>query len=205
MTQLKWPDTTHLSIVNIYAPVKKCEQPEFWAIVETQHKEKHLPCTDFVLGDFNITEDALDRAPPKYDNCQATDILREIRLTWEIQDQWRHAHPNEKQYMFRTTKNGKTSLSRLDRIYSARKHSQVIFEWKSEPTAVPTDHWLVSLKFAPKVTPLIGNGHWTWFIPSLNEKPLLDGIVAKGTELQAKLKSLHNGLTTRDKMNPQLL
>jgi hypothetical protein len=81
-------------------------------------------------------------------------------------------------------------MSRLDRIYSARKHSQMILEWKTEPTAVPTDHWLVSQKFAPKDAPLIGNGHWTWFIPSLTEEPLLAKITERGRELQEKLENL---------------
>jgi exonuclease III len=88
MIQLKWPDNTPLSILNIYAPVKKNEQPEFWATIETERRMKCLPRPDFLLGDFNITKDALDRAPPKHDNRQATDTLRDIRLSWEIQDQW---------------------------------------------------------------------------------------------------------------------
>ena len=205
MLQLQWPDANHLSIINIYAPVRKSEQPEFWASVETERREKNLPCPDFLLGDFNVTEDALDRAPPKFDNRRATDTLREIRLAWEIQDQWRHAHPNGKQFTYRTVKNGKTRMSRLDRIYSARKHTQMIFEWKAEPTAVPTDHWLVSLKFAPKDAPLIGNGRWTWYIPSLKEEPLLAEIVVKGKELQEKLEKFVNGQTTRDETNPQAL
>jgi exonuclease III len=205
MVQLKWPDATRLSIINVYVPVKKCDQSEFWTTVETERREKHLPRPDFLLGDFNITEDALDRAPPKFDNRQATDTLREIRLSWGIQDQWRHAHPNEKLYTYRTHKDRKSILSRLDRIYSARKHSQMIFEWKAGPSAVPTDHWLVSLKFAPKDAPLIGDGRWTWYIPSLNEEPLLDEILANGKKLQAKLDSLHDGSTTRDETNPQTL
>lgn len=107
MAQLKWPDSNTLSIINIYAPVKKNEQPDFWAAVETERREKHLPQPDFLLGNFNLTEDALDRAPPKYDNRQAANTLRDIRLLWGIQDQWRHAHPNKKQYTYRTVKDGK--------------------------------------------------------------------------------------------------
>lgn len=94
-------------------------------------------------------------------------------------------------------------MSRLDRIYSARRHAQTVFEWKAGPSAVPTDHCLVSLKFAPRDAPLIGNGRWTWYIPSLNEKQLLDEIVTKGKEIQTKLMTLQEGLTTRDEINPQ--
>jgi exonuclease III len=202
MIKLKWPADNPLSILNIYAPVKRNEQPDFWATIEAVRREKHLPRLDFLLGDFNLTEDALDRAPPKYDNRQATDALREIRLLWEIQDQWRHAHPNKKQYTYRTVKDEKTIMSRLDRIYSSRQHTQKIFEWKSRPTTVPTDHCLVSLKFAPKDAPLIRNGHWTWFIPSLDEKPLIDKIMTHGKTIQMKFENLQAGLTTRDETNP---
>ncbi|KAI0273036.1 hypothetical protein BGY98DRAFT_936483 [Russula aff. rugulosa BPL654] len=205
MIRLKWPDNDYLTILNIYAPVKRSDQPDFWATIEIERRVMNLPCPDFLLGNFNITEDAIDRAPQKYDNHLAADTLREIRLSWEVQDQWRHAHPNEKLYTYRYVKNRKTKLSRLDRIYSARKHAQIIFDWKTEPTAVPTDHWLISLKYAPKDAPQIGNGHWTWPIPTLNEEPLLDAIVAKGKIIQTKLENLQNGLTTRDETNPQTL
>ena len=205
MIQLKWPDNNQLSIINIYAPVNRREQPEFWASVETRRREKTLPRPDFLLGDFNLTEDAIDRAPPKYDDNRAAETLRDIRLSWEIQDQWRHAHPNSKQYTYRTFANQKTRLSRLDRIYSARTHSQTVFEWKTQLTAVPTDHCLVSLKFAPKDTPYIGSGRWTWYIPSLDEERLLNKIVSKGLVIQTKLENLQNDTATREETNPQKL
>ena len=63
----------------------------------------------------------------------------------------------------------------------------MIFDWKAEPTAVPMDHGLVSLKFTLKDAPLIRSSHWTWYIPSLDEKPLISEIVEKGKELQEKL------------------
>ena len=205
MIQLKWPDNKQLSIINVYVPVNRREQPEFWASVETRRREKTLPCPDFLLGDFNITEDAIDRAPPKYDDHRAAETLRDIRLSWEIQDQWQHAHPNTKQYTYRSFTNERTRLSRLDRIYSARRHSQTVFEWKTQFTAVPTDHCLVSLKFAPKDAPYIGNGRWTWYIPSLDEESLLDKIVSKGLVIQTRLENLENGTTTREETNPQTL
>jgi hypothetical protein len=114
-------------------------------------------------------------------------------------------HPNKKQYTYRTVKDEKTIMSRLDRIYSSRQHAQKIFEWKSGPTTVPTDHCLVSLKFAPKDAPLIRNGRWTWFIPSLDEKPLIDEIVTHEKTIQMKFENLQAGLTTRDETNPQAL
>lgn len=205
MLQIKGPDEKDIKIINVYAPVQAHKQPAFWDDVETKRRAKRLPRPDFLLGDFNITEDLIDRSPPRADNQPATDALRDTRFNWEVYDQWRHAHPNESLYTYRSTQNRTTSLSRLDRIYVAKKLTQMVFEWRAEPSAVPTDHWLVSLKFAPKDAPLIGNGRWTWYLPSLNKKTLIDKVIAKGIELQAKLSSLERGTTTRDESNPQSL
>ena len=205
MLRLKWPDEKEIKIINIYAPVQDNKQPTFWAEVETARRTANLPRPDFLLGDFNITEEVIDRSPPSIDNQAATDILRDIRLAWGIQDQWRHTHPNDTLYTYRSSQRGKTALSRLDRIYIAKKHTQMVFDWQAEPSAVPTDHWLVSVKFAPKDAPLIGNGRWTWYLPSINERPLIDKIIAQGKNLQKSLDDLENGITTRENTNPQIL
>jgi hypothetical protein len=205
MIKLTWPDNKNLSLINIYTPVQKERQPNFWAQTETKRREKHLPRPDFLLGDFNLVEDAIDRAPAKHDDRMATDTLRDIRLAWEVQDQWRHAHPNEKLYTYRYQKNEGMRLSRLDRIYSARKHAQSIFEWKAEPSEVPTDHWLVTLKFAPKDAPLIGNGRWTWYLPALESTHIINKIIDKGKELVAELDSLEREPANQDARHPQSL
>ncbi|KAF8489710.1 hypothetical protein F5888DRAFT_1587330, partial [Russula emetica] len=54
MIQLKWPNANNLLIMNIYALVKKSDQSDFWATVEIEQREKHLPHSDFLLGDFNV-------------------------------------------------------------------------------------------------------------------------------------------------------
>ena len=205
MIKLTRPDNKNLSIVNIYALVQKESQPNFWAKVETKRREKRLPHPDFLLGDFNLVEDAIDRAPANLDNRTATDALRDIRLTWEVQDQWRHAHPNKKLYTYRYQKPDGMRLSRLDRIYSARRHAQHIFDWKAEPSEVPTDHWLISLKFAPKDAPLIGKGRWTWYLPALESKHIIDKIINKGKELVAELDLLEREPVNRNTRNPQSL
>ena len=205
MLKIKWPEDKDIKIINIYAPVQDHKQPAFWAKIETERQMKNLSHPNFLLGDFNITEELIDRSPPSTDNRVATDTLRDIRLSWEVQDQWRHDHPNETLYTCRSMRDRKISLSRLDRIYIARKHTQLVFEWRAEPSAVLTDHWLVSCKFAPKDAPLIGSGRWTWYLPSLDEKPLIDKVITQGKKLQKKLEDLESGATTRDETNPQIL
>lgn len=80
MLKLKWPDDKEIKIINIYAPAKDHKQPTFWAEVETKKWTKRLPNPDFLLGDFNIMEDIIDRSPFSIDNQTATDMLRDIRL-----------------------------------------------------------------------------------------------------------------------------
>ncbi len=73
--------------------------------------------------------------------------------------------------------------SRLDRIYATRRHTPALFNWKMGPTPMPTDHWLVSVKFAPKDTPDIGKGQWTWPLPSLKDETLIEKVIRQGIDL----------------------
>ena len=129
MLKIRWPDEEEIKIINIYAPVQDHKQPAFWDKVETTRHTKRLPHPDFLMGDFNITEELINQSPPCEDNCTTTDTLREIRLAWEIQDHWRHTYPKETLFTCRSTQNEKTTLLRLDRIYTAKKHTQTVFEW----------------------------------------------------------------------------
>ena len=98
---IAWSAVKKITILNIYAPVDRRDQPEFWERIERRRIRARIPRPDFVLGDFNITEDPLDRSPPHPDDQAATDALREIKHKWEIQDYWRHTHPNERHFTYR--------------------------------------------------------------------------------------------------------
>jgi hypothetical protein len=73
-------------------------------------------------------EEAIDRAPLRLDDQTASEALRNIRLKWEIQDAWRHSHPNVREYTYRTNLREQTSKSRLDRIYAAKHLQQLLFD-----------------------------------------------------------------------------
>ena len=60
--------TEKTSILNVYVPISRPSQPHFWEKLERRRIQACIPCLDFVLGDFNITEDLIDRAPPRLDN-----------------------------------------------------------------------------------------------------------------------------------------
>ena len=158
MIKLKWLESCTTSIVNVYAPHTRNDQPRFWARVRTNRCTRRLPLPDFVLGDFNVTEDSIDRVPAHQDEDQAIKALRELRQEWKVQDTWRHINPLTRCFTYHTNANGSQIQSRLDRIYTSQEVSQFVFDWKVKPSAVPSDHWLVKVKYAPCDAPFIGNG-----------------------------------------------
>ena len=132
--------------------------------------------------------------------------MRDFRLSNNVQDQWRHAYPKAREYTYRAVLNGQQVKSRLDRIYVSQNKSKFTFDWKITPSSVPTDHWLVTVKYAPKNTPFIGKGRWTWPLNALSDKKIMEWVVKKGIKLQEDLKAIRtspNGRTTTN--NPQLM
>jgi exonuclease III len=205
--RIKWhdPERKDLVLLNIYAPNNRAEQKVFWRNINAKRIMLHLRRPDFMLGDFNVTEDNIDRAPAHPDEPNAITALREIRQQWELHDAWRHAHPNERCFTYRAMANGQQIQARLDRIYISRGTSQHTFEWHITPTATPTDHWMAIVKYAPGDTPHIGRGRWTWPITSLQNDKLMSKIVTRGTQLQSDIENLKRDTVDRNVSNPQLL
>ena len=99
--RVKWLKTCSTTLLNIYAPNNRGEHANFWAKIMTERRTRHLPIPDLTLGDFNVTEDAIDRMPPKIDDEPAIAALREIRHEWDIRDTWRQANPTERAFTYR--------------------------------------------------------------------------------------------------------
>jgi ribonuclease HI/exonuclease III len=200
---VKWLESCSTSILNIYAPNERKAHPDFWAQALTERRARHLPKPDFTLGDFNITEDALDRNPPKLDDETATTTLREVKQEWDIQDTWRHANPNERAYTYRAQTHTERIQARLDRIYINKRIEQHTFDWGIKETAIPTDHSMVVVRYAPKDAPMIGKGRWTMPIHLLNSEKVMDKIEERGIELQTDMAQQRLEGTDRQTTNPQ--
>ena len=203
--KIKWHETESTSLVNVYAPTHRPSHPSFWKKVLDEHSALHLPNPDFLLGDFNVMEDPIDRVPANPDDQAAVAALQELRLAWNLEDSWRHLHPRDCAYTYRATSNGQQIMSRLDRIYCARHLRPLTYDWKLEPSLVPTDHWLVKVKYAPLDAPFIGKGRWTWPLHSLNNARLLEALSERGLKLQEDLDHLSTHNVDRSISNPQLL
>jgi hypothetical protein len=137
-----------------------------------------------MLGDFNVTEDPIDRMPAKVDSNRAIAALREIRHAWRVEDAWRKIYPTERSFTYRALTAGGYTKSRLDRIYIARTLAQMTYDWKVTQTPVPTDHWLVLVKYAPENAPRIGRGRWTLPLRLIENKRFMDEIIERGIAIQ---------------------
>jgi len=151
--RIKWLGSCAATILNVYAPNNRSEHANFWAKVITARRAKHLPIPDFTLGDFNVTEDAIDRMPPRIDDESAITTLREVRHEWDIRDTWRWANPTEIAFTYRAQTRNERIQARLDRIYISKKAKPFTFNWEIKESAIPTDHAMVSVKYAPREAP----------------------------------------------------
>jgi ribonuclease HI/exonuclease III len=205
--KIKWHETGEedTTLLNVYAPNNKTEHKKFWENIETKRRLYRLRRPEFMLGDFNVTEDNIDRAPAHPDDPNAITALREIRQEWELQDTWRHSYPNDRCFTYRTNANGQQIQSRLDRIYTARGTSQHTYGWHIGPTPTPTDHWIVAVKYSPRTAPIIGPGRWTWPIPSLKKDKLMTRVIARGIHLQDEIDRIKRENIPRETSNPQTL
>ena len=185
--KIKWLKTCATTILNVYAPNERSEHASFWAKVLTERRAKHLPIPDFTLGDFNVTEEAIDRMPPKLDDESAIAALREVRHDWDIRDTWRGTNPTENAFMYSAQTRSGPIQARLDRIYTSKKAEPFTFDWKIKESAIPTDHAMVSVRYAPKEAPQIGKGRWTMPLSLLNNEQLIGKIAEHGIALQAKI------------------
>ena len=203
--KFNWHENNEIVLINIYAPNNRSEHPTFWEQVDTKRRAKGLRRPDMMLGDFNLTEERIDRAPAHLDDINAITALRNLRQCLGIEDAWRHAFPNERNFTYRANVNGQYIMSRLDRIYTSEQTTKVTFDWKIKQSSVPTDHWLVSAKYAPTQAPYIGKGRWTFQTSEIKNKDLMERIVNRGKQLNADLERLRDAQTPREEKNPQKL
>ncbi|KZT18630.1 DNase I-like protein, partial [Neolentinus lepideus HHB14362 ss-1] len=195
-----WHNSDRFSILNVYAPNDYAQHPAFWQRISDFWIAHHLPNPDFMVGDFNVVEDAIDRSPPHQDPIHATAALRDLRMSLSLVDAWRADHENERSYTFCSNL---TRFSRIDRIYANPTHLSHLSEWSITSSAIPSDHRLTTVRFCPTNAPHIGPGRWTWPLGLLHDANLLNKIITLGMTLE---QCLEEQKTHRDPhQNPQAL
>lgn len=148
-----------MNILAIYADNTPSSNKDFW--VKIEEKLRPLPWPDILLGDFNITEDTIDRMPPCSDNAPAVEALQTIKQRYNLIDGWRRTFPTEHKYTFAQSIDQGGSQSRLDRIYIRDEAWLYSHDWEMQHVGIHTDHKLVTVYVSDKALPFIGPGHWT--------------------------------------------
>ncbi|KAH9180212.1 Endonuclease/exonuclease/phosphatase, partial [Lactarius sanguifluus] len=203
--KFKWHGNDEIVLINTYAPNNKNEHQAFWEKIDEKRRSKGLRRPDFMLGDFNLTEDPIDRLPAHHDNTAAIAALRNLRQCLDLQDTWRHAFPHERCFTFRAKNNGQQIKSWIDRIYTSCEAAKTTLEWDIHQTSVPTDHWLVSVRYAPTHAPYIGKGRTAIHASEVKNNELTDPIIERGKTLQSDMIRLVRDNVPREVENPQTL
>jgi hypothetical protein len=73
--------------------------------------------------------------------------------------------------------------SRIDWIYVASQLQQNTFNWRIEASVVPTNHWLVQVKYAPNDAPYTGKGRWSWPLMLIEDQNTTEKIIRQGIQL----------------------
>ncbi|KAI0047109.1 DNase I-like protein, partial [Auriscalpium vulgare] len=184
---LNWRDGATTSILNTYAPNRAASHPAFWSRLEAALHAEGITRIDFHLGDFNLVENAIDRAPARLDQLNAIDALRDFRTAFSLQDTWRVEHPDSRLFTFRTRREALFTQSRLDRIYTTPSVAAAVFEWRHQAGAFPSDHDLISVRYAPLDAPTIGAGRWTLPLTLLTDQAFLTSVVDCGRRLHTDI------------------
>ena len=98
-------------------------------------------------------------------------------------------HLDEKAFTYRANANRSEIKSRLDRIYVTSRLTNFTFDGIITPSLVPTDHWLVVVKYAPKEAPEIGKGQWTLPLHLLENNKFMERIITCGIRLQDDIEN----------------
>lgn len=73
--KFKWHNEDEILMINVYAPNTRSEHTKFWETIDTKRHSKGLRRPDMMLGDFNVTEELIDRAPAHLDDINAIAAL----------------------------------------------------------------------------------------------------------------------------------
>ncbi|KAI0047075.1 DNase I-like protein [Auriscalpium vulgare] len=184
---IQWRENTTTTILNTYAPNSPNDHPAFWQAVQDALEAHNIRTIDFMLGDFNLVEDEIDRTPPHPDRQTAVDALRNFRATFQLQDTWRHDNINYRLFTYRTVRNDNVIQSRLDRIYTSATTARNIYEWDHIIGYIPSDHDMITVRYAPSDATTTGPGRWTMPLHLLTNAAFLRDVKDAGRKLEANI------------------
>jgi hypothetical protein len=194
----KWHQEELMTVLNVYAPNDHGEQERFWPRIGREIQQRGLPRPSFMIGDFNLVEEAKDRAPSHPDSEEACDALRDIRLSFNLQDVWRTTYPNKREFTFQGS-GPVFPQSRIDRIYANADILQDVYECTHAPPPIPTDHWMTTTKYTCQKLPFVGGGRYTVPLFLTSNDEFIKQIADEGIKMTEQARETHR---THD-VNPQ--
>ncbi|KAI9059685.1 DNase I-like protein, partial [Trametes sanguinea] len=200
LISVPWTATKAIKILNVYAPNRPDENAAFWDKLGELTEGRAALRPDVLCGDFNVTEDAIDRLPSRSDNALLVEALLRLIGRWNMRDTWRRANPTARDYTYLQLATG--ARSRIDRIYTRSSLTQAVADWKICPMGSLTDHSMMSLSLANYHAPKVGQGRWALPVDLLDDAPFTDVMRQLGEGLQ---KELDAAVGRSETCNPQTL
>ncbi|PPR01210.1 hypothetical protein CVT24_006120 [Panaeolus cyanescens] len=179
---LPWREEEIIHILGIYAPNPVSEQIDFWEKLKNKIlSDPEIPNPDFMIGDFNMVENKLDRLPPHADDRRILEQFHTLKDELNLSDTWRAENPTERKFTYLQKSTG--SQSRIDRIYTNMGLNYLCDEWTFTHTGIPNcDHKLIGLKVEIPHAPFIGQGRWAMAPFLLKDKQLINKIKSMGQQ-----------------------
>jgi exonuclease III len=202
LVQIPWRNSreTKRTILAVYAPNPSSENRDFWTELTNIFKRRDIPKPDFMMGDFNIVEDALDRIPAHADDNAAVEELRKLKTNLNLVDGWRNDNPNGKAYSFLQSATG--IQSRIDRIYVTRQVYETMRKWEITNHGIISDHKLVSAHYFDPGIPKVGEGRWTILLYAIQDADFMKSMedLLQETTAEAKRADRTNGNSNPQKV-----
>ena len=83
------------------------------------------------------------------------------------------------------------------------KAEPLTFDWEIKESAIPTDHTMVSVRYAPKEAPHIGKGRWTLPLSLIHNEKFLEKLAEEGIGFQNQATRDRIECTDRQTVNIQ--
>ncbi|KAH9848808.1 Endonuclease/exonuclease/phosphatase [Lenzites betulinus] len=198
-----------LHVLCIYAPTSDGidERREFFTKVR-EFYERHpaVQKPHLIAGDFNNTEDMIDRLPIAEPDASLGE-LDELKLALGLMtaDGWRMTHPTTRSYTFHRGTGNDATCSRLDRIYVTPGIFSQAREWDITAPGVRTDHNLVTVQIAMADAPRVGPGRPVFPMHLLKDKKITKTMKNTGIAAESQLDLLLNEGVRTDLHNPQTI
>ena len=146
-------------LINVYAPTIGPERVLFLQVLSDFLSNLNGEDFLFLAGDYNCTENSLDRNHLEPHSASQY-ALRRVIQTHDLADVWRKMNDGERQYTWAHSRGNLLSLARLDRFYCFKHHLNIFKKCNIVPVGF-TDHSLVNCKvFINNVKPKSAYWHF---------------------------------------------